>query len=113
MRQYVPENDLHLQSTAYESSTVDRMMIHWAVREIVCGGPGHAWQSLFFGLMARRVKEVHSQAIHFPTVTALHYHPPFKMNHMVDGRLEAVSEKLWEVESFFFLLSGLYFLTDS
>ena len=22
---------LHLQSTAYESSTVDRMMIHWAV----------------------------------------------------------------------------------
>ena len=35
MRQYVPENDLHLQSTAYESSTVDRMMIHWAVREKV------------------------------------------------------------------------------
>ena len=31
MRQYVPENDLHLQSTAYESSTVDRMMIHWRI----------------------------------------------------------------------------------
>lgn len=46
------------------------------------GGGGHAWQSLFFGLMARRVKEVHSQAIHFPTVESLH--SPSRLLHLKD-----------------------------